>query len=400
MFYLNNSWNDFKGEVLDSLCRGFVSGKTILPLKIQGYFYAFDFLRMLQIHISSRNYRSIAWIDEKGKPFFPRRFFDSDFSQSKVIVHTEDENDKKGKKKKIEFEEDAVTDGGGGTNQNEIVETSKFPNANILRKNDKTYRYANNLFMSNIMKIDPHATVTCIHEFQISGTYGRGRWNAFENLIETTKASRGKANVVYGWYAAPTEKVASIFSKGFELLQDYPLVRPSIGAGIFLADLESPQYSGMQYEMDKESEKHVILCRVVLGNVERVDLECHQSRCSRVEYDTGSNDPNNPNWYVVWANDINKRILPVYVVTCKTSAIMNVEWKKFPYEMTVVPKVVLEIKKRMPFEYIPALHDVYDSFKKGGVTIAMLKKQIKGIVGDQFISQMHDEFTHQGLGWR
>ncbi|XP_073224355.1 inactive poly [ADP-ribose] polymerase RCD1-like [Cicer arietinum] len=242
MFYLNNSWNDFKGEVLDSLCRGFVSGKTILPLKIQGYFYAFDFLRMLQIHISSRNYRSIAWIDEKGKPFFPRRFFDSDFSQSKVIVHTEDENDKKGKKKKIEFEEDAVTDGGGGTNQNEIVETSKFPNANILRKNDKTYRYANNLFMSNIMKIDPHATVTCIHEFQISGTYGRGRWNAFENLIETTKASRGKANVVYGWYAAPTEKVASIFSKGFELLQDYPLVRPSIGAGIFLADLESPQY--------------------------------------------------------------------------------------------------------------------------------------------------------------
>lgn len=82
-------------------------------------------------------------------------------------------------------------------------------------------------------------------------------------------------------------------------------------------------FSGMQYEMDKESEKHVILCRVVLGNVERVDLECHQSRCSRVEYDTGSNDPNNPNWYVVWANDINKRILPVYVVTCKTSAIMN-----------------------------------------------------------------------------
>lgn len=40
--------------------------------------------------------------------------------------------------------------------------------------------------------------------------------------------------------------------------------------------------------------------------------------------------------------------------------------------MTVVPKVVLEIKKRMPFEYIPALHDVYDSFKASCLLVLFL----------------------------
>jgi len=75
----------------------------------------------------------------------------------------------------------------------------------------------------------------------------------------------------------------------------------------------------MQYQVDKDEEKHLILCRVLLGSVERVDLECYQTYPSNTGYDTGSDDPKNPKWYVVWANDINKRILPVCVVSCKTS---------------------------------------------------------------------------------
>lgn len=81
--------------------------------------------------------------------------------------------------------------------------------------------------------------------------------------------------------------------------------------------------SGMQYPVDrKEPEKHLILCRVVLGSVEKVGLEFHQTCPSRQEYDTGSDDPANPRWYVVWASDMNTRIVPVCVVTCNTFAIL------------------------------------------------------------------------------
>lgn len=60
---------------------------------------------------------------------------------------------------------------------------------------------------------------------------------------------QGKVNIVYGWYAAPTEKVASIFSDDFELIPNYPILRPSIGAGIFLAELESPQHMYLHHQL-------------------------------------------------------------------------------------------------------------------------------------------------------
>lgn len=135
-----------------------------------------------------------------------------------------------------------------GLNDNRtIVQDGKFipsfPNSKLLEENSKTYMYTSNLFLSNISKVDPHAIVTNIHEFQISESDGRARWDAFDKQIEITEALRGKANVVYAWYAAPAEEVASILSCGFELLYSHPLLeRPTFGAGIILADLESPQY--------------------------------------------------------------------------------------------------------------------------------------------------------------
>jgi len=74
---------------------------------------------------------------------------------------------------------------------------------------------------------------------------------------------------------------------------------------------------------------HIILCQVVLGSVEKVELEFHQSCASRNEFDTGSDDPKNPKWYVVWSNDINTRIHQICIVTCKTSAIMPGKYGTF-----------------------------------------------------------------------
>ncbi|PNX83715.1 hypothetical protein L195_g039761 [Trifolium pratense] len=245
MFYLNNSWQDFKDEVLEALRYGFANGNAIFPLKIEGSMYVFDFLRMLQVHFNSMSHRSIAWIDENGKSFFPIKSIDHDFS--KIV-------------------EDHVV----VAKQLSLAQASRFPNAKLLNKSDKTYAYINNLFMNNVVNIDPHATITSIHEFQISTPYGRACWDTFEKQIEITEAARGKANVVYGWYATTAENVASekqieiteaargktnvvygwyattaenvasIFYDGFKLLPN--TLHPTIRAGIFLADLESPQH--------------------------------------------------------------------------------------------------------------------------------------------------------------
>ncbi|CAL5205279.1 unnamed protein product [Lathyrus oleraceus] len=383
MFFKNKHWDDFKGEVLESLRQGFASGKTTMPLKIEGLKYTFDFLRMLQVHTQTKKHRSIAWFDENGKPFFPGKFVDCDFS---TIAKTNDA-DRIGKKKLDSDNED---------NDDDVVivgvrHASKFPNTRLLSKTEKTYLYINNLFVRNVGKVDPNASIISIHDLHIFSPIARTRWSVFEKQKEITEAARGKANVVYGWYAAPAEKVVSIFNHGFKLIRYYPELRPSIGAGIFLADLESPQYSGMQHQVEKDEEKYLILCRIVFGRMERVDLETHQTHASNKDYDIGCDNPKKPHWYVVWGNDINKRVLPVCVITCKTSVVKDVKWEMTPVEMTMVPRFYLEMKKRVPIEFIPALQDIYDIYKKDGMNMEVFKKQVRALLGNQKMTQIFKE---------
>ncbi|CAK8568917.1 unnamed protein product [Lathyrus sativus] len=380
MFFKNKVWDDFKGEVLESLRNGFASGKTIVPLKIEGLKYAFDFLRMLQVHVRTKSHRSIAWFDENGKPFFPGKFIDCDFSK---IAKTNDADRINTKKLDSDNDDEVVIVG--------VKHASKFPNTRLLSKTENTYLYINNLFMDNIGNIDPNASIISIHDLHILSPIARARWSVFEKQMEITEAARGKANVVYGWYAASEEKVVSIFSNGFKLIRNYPEVRPSIGAGIFLADLKSPQYSGMQHQVEKDEEKYLVLCRIVLGRMERVDLETHQTQISNKGYDSGCDDPKNPHWYVVWGNDINKRVLPVCVITCKTSVIKDVVWEMKPVEMTMVPRFYLEMKKRVPIEFIPPLQDIYDIYKKDGMNMEVFKKHVRALLGNQWMAQIFKE---------
>lgn len=76
----------------------FHSGKTLLPLEIQGGLYNFDFLRMQQINLYFENWRSIAWtwIDVKGNHFFPKRFIVESLSIDNIIIQDVANNKGKG----------------------------------------------------------------------------------------------------------------------------------------------------------------------------------------------------------------------------------------------------------------------------------------------------------------
>lgn len=148
----------------------------------------------------------------------------------------EDDGDKGNKKMK-------VCDGLGSKTQS-LEPKPKFPSTKLLASDDKMYKFASSLFLKHMTKVDPQAVVTNVHEFQVMGEFGRVRKDVLERQIEITEGNRGKANVVYAWYAAPTFHVAGILALGFDLPthKNYGFHLPSLGAGIFLADVESPQY--------------------------------------------------------------------------------------------------------------------------------------------------------------
>lgn len=74
----------------------------------------------------------------------------------------------------------------------------------------------------------------------------------------------------------------------------------------------------MMSEIDENGEKHIILCRVIVGKVEKVELGSQQLFRSSADFDTGVDDLINPKLHVVWCGNMNTHILPLYIVSYKS----------------------------------------------------------------------------------
>lgn len=398
MFYRNGSWINFPNEVLGDLRLGFLEGKPIMDLSIGGSNYLFDFLRMLQIDFLTENQRSIAWIDENGKCFFPKVFVDEEFANSeenpenpKIEIEIRiDIDGNSSKRKRDEFESNSNSN----SNEDEAevtsskkpdeddtskrlrltptnLESSRFPNARLLSQADKAYPVVSNYFTVGIKKIDQGATITAIHQCTRTGPLERARYQVFEKQIETIKAARGESNTVYAWHCASARDVEGILKHGFAV--------PSNGVGIYLSPVGLPHISTLQSKADDNGEKHVILCRVILGKVEKVNAGSQQCHPSSGEFDTGADDLKNPKWYVVWCTNMNSHILPECVVSFKSSG-HSFGPGKYPFS-----KLFSKMNSSLSALKVQETRTLYEAFKAGKVTKDVFIKQLRSVVGDEML---------------
>lgn len=89
---------------------------------------------------------------------------------------------------------------------------------------------------------------------------------------------------------------------------------------------------------DENGFKHVVLCRVVLGNMEEIRSGSQQFCPSSVEFDSGADNLLCPKKYIVWSTSMNFQILPEYVVSFKAPD--SLDGKFFPnYDFVVIIKL-------------------------------------------------------------
>lgn len=246
-------WTDFPGGVVDSLRSVFATRRSVADVVIGGSNYLFDFLRMLQVDLSSGNRRSIAWIDEEGNCFFPREFISEEFADTSENPRIEIEirinansEEKLGKRTRKEVEEakeeKEVTSSfrpGDSQAKRQRVDgasdsaTSRWPNVKPLREGDAGYATVRNVFNSAIMKVHPRATITAIHQCAHVGPLEKARREVFYKQMEITKAARGTANVVYAWYGASAQALAGVLAHGFG-------VSSKLSTGVHLSPLSHP----------------------------------------------------------------------------------------------------------------------------------------------------------------
>ncbi|KAM3688626.1 hypothetical protein ACJW31_10G165600 [Castanea mollissima] len=405
MFYQAGSWIDFPSEVFGGLRLGFSEGKPVIDLSIGGAKYLFDFLRMLQIDFVTENRRSIAWIDENGKCFFPKVFVDEEFEEEeenhaipKVEIeirvskdgnsnsNSNSNDSNSGKRKRVEFESTSNEDEAEVTSSKKKLRddedeedgatkrlrlTPSWPNAKPLGQGDREYSVYSNLLINGLRKInlEKYATITAIHQCTRTGPLERARSQVFEKQIQIIKAARGASNTVLAWYGASAKGVEGILKHGFAV--------PNNGTGIYLSHVDLPHTSALRSGADDNGEKHLILCKVILGNMERVGpQQCHPS--SDV-FDTGVDDIKNPKWYMVWCNNMNSHILPECVVSFKSSGYLRGHGK-YPFS-----QLFSKMKSSLPASKVQDLMASYDIFKAGKVAKVDFIKQLRSVVGDEML---------------
>ncbi|KAL3514330.1 hypothetical protein ACH5RR_027047 [Cinchona calisaya] len=429
----NGSWVDYPKEVLDSVKLSFLGGKPIVEVNIRDCEFLLDFYRMLEIELDNGNEKSIAWIDVKGKCFFPKIFVNSNQGfvncdgneeilrdkcpkieiEVKILGDSEHNSESFSNRKRVcedieveqvergKFEGCSSNVGNLDAKRRRIVACEmgevKWKKTKLLKEWEREYVIVKNLFLSGLRMVDPGATITRIHKCTRTGPLDKARYESFMKRMEIMKKIRGDANMVFAWHGASAKVVECILAHGFGMLDEVQPPQPH-GVGVYLSPAKFPHISAMMSEVDDNGEKHVILCRVLLGKYEKVDASSKQKLPSTLDFDTGVDHLTDPKLYVVWPTNMSTHILPEVVISYKpsnhlqgqvtgTSSVKLVPRVSNPF----VAKLFSKLGRSLPSPKIQQLQTLCGAFKDGKLGKDMFMGQLRSVVGDEMLrSTIHE----------
>lgn len=326
LFSEDGHWSDFSQDVIDLVKEQFLAKTTAFEVKFNGRHLMLDMLRMNEVDLKTGLQKPIAWIDEKSVCFFPES--NSSCRESREIVdpeiklHVEIELNESNafeecvaesnvKRVKVDNTEGRYSND-HGRNTNDLVDAKA--DQCVDKKIQIDEESVRNMFMkcisqSQTFKIDIMEVKKC------SGGIMESRLDLFHAQVEITKKLRGNANVQYAWFASPKGSTGVYGLGGHDGLK--------LGRYGYGVHLTSAQSSDIKCDVDENGVRCMVLCRVILGNMEVVLPGSKQFYPSDGCFDSGVDNLENPNHYVVWNMNMNTHIYPEYAVSFKISP--NVE---------------------------------------------------------------------------
>ncbi|KAJ6852280.1 putative inactive poly [ADP-ribose] polymerase SRO3 [Iris pallida] len=301
----------------------------------------------------------------------------------------------------VSLQSSSPSSSSSSTNDEEASSSSRFSGVEKLREGDRFYKVVEKLFLGGMRRRSSAVNnaaavrvdvVTSVQRCSYSARSMESRSKLFKAVADMTGEARGDANVRFAWYGASAEGVAEAVEHGFGKANGGGLGTGAHGLGVHLSPPHSPYGSSLLCRTNADGERHMVLCRVVLGNSERVEagsLQCHPSS---EEFDSGVDDLDNPRWYIIWSTHMNTHILPEYVVTFKTfsqpqgtkRAASTVKrpiatWLSFP-------RLLGEIGRSLPASKVQALMTFYDQYKEGKLSKDTFIRYIRSTVGDKLLA--------------
>ncbi|CAN4122459.1 unnamed protein product [Withania somnifera] len=418
MMLKDGVWENFGGKLMHVLVSAFVDGKPIIQVETEGFKLFFDFYRMLGIDLVTGTQMLISWVDVDGNCFFPKVYRQEDVDEHLESVSSENpkidleisfiENNKEageglGKRKRV-IQENEVEKGecSSSNAKEQRVDATELPSlppkwsrTRSVSEEETLFQMVKGLLFS-FVRTD--VTVTAVHQCTRTGPMEKARLEVFESSVEKVRRTRGDTNVVeYAWYGTSSENVESIIRRGF----DFPRILPGPHThclGIYLSPVRSPQISEMMADIDENGEKHLILCQVIVGKLEKVGLGPRQFFPSSVDFDTGVDDLNNPKMYVVWCGNMNTHILPMCIVSYKYGRQMSGRLNGASNADEVWSTLLTKLTRLLPSPKVRELQSLYDSYREGKVGKEILMNQLQSVVGDVMLHSINLEIRGGSFG--
>ncbi|XP_057533098.1 probable inactive poly [ADP-ribose] polymerase SRO3 isoform X2 [Amaranthus tricolor] len=444
MEWSDEKWVELPSHVVSSARSAFSKGIPIIEVEVEGDNFMFDFYRMLKIEIGSSGLqRSIAWIDIKGSCFFPKFFVDESLVDNynnysdgdEELVGEKDECSNNGINPKIEIEinidninnvdskimnnndkkrkregkvvvhdvEDTADSRNSGTGSERFnikrnlhiedekpIDKFEWPSVRLINEQEKAFSDVKKLFLGGMKMVDSRVEVTAIHKLTYTGPHEKARAMAFHKTMQITQAARGgQSNTVFAWHGTSRKGVSDILAHGFGVPSKVSGLQAH-GVGVYLSPGRLPHLSDLLAQADDNGEKHVLLCRVVLGNLEKIDAGSQQFSPSSTAFDNGVDDTVNPKWFVVWTTNMNTHILPECVVSYKCSNVLQGTKEGEEEVMKWAPEgpsklFFSQLGIALPASKLEELKALCRAFKAGELAKDLFVQRLKSVVGNEML---------------
>ncbi|CAJ1931086.1 unnamed protein product [Sphenostylis stenocarpa] len=361
MFYKDGEWVDFPNNILDLVRKDLEIKKSVVEVELNGYHMVLNFFHMYKLDLKTGLQQPMAWIDEAGGCFFPEVYaaYDEepynlykqysgkstesyDSNEIKLQLEIEINGLDQWKLRECSEESNSLVKGiridtkqdccpydvevensinkkdceivGESIQQNQDIDLDAYTESvygkldlDSVQKMFLNGMNNNGITNSHIVGID-----------QCSGASMQSRWELFQKQAEITKNCRGDANIQYAWLASSKGELSTMMEYGLGHCR-LSASKCTYGNGVNLAAVNCPGTSARYCDVDENGGRYLVLCRVIMGNMEILRPGTGQFQPSSCEYDNGVDDIQCPRNYVVWTMNMNTHIYPEFVVSFKVS---------------------------------------------------------------------------------
>ena len=314
-FFEKGSWRRYAPAAVKDVSEQFGRGERRARLEIAGGAYDIDFENLTQKKVETGYTRSIRWEDVDGKKHGPTCPIErpikavkraTDAAAAAVVSGTPHTMPACTAEEVTEFNTTRQTFAKpdlAGMFTEVDRNTAEFSEVS-LKLSTNMQKHCQNQVQSQVAGI-------CIHRIAAISK----KQSEIKRDVERKIDDEG-GQALEAWHGAPLEAITSIVRWGFANLKKNA---HAYGHGVYLAPLGAAWMSCEEKYAKKDSDgiQHIMLCDFAQGKAEEVRQGSTQFQPSVDSFDTAVSVDSlgRPTRYIVWSSDMNKRILPKYVVS-------------------------------------------------------------------------------------